>query len=79
MVMGSGSGTGAQVLTVVMFIFAMLAVFEVTLLGYVIAPAKTQAVLEPVHEWARTYRSQILLVLFAVVGIWQLATGLGII
>jgi hypothetical protein len=78
-IVGSGTAMGTQVLAAVVFVFATPAVFEVALISYVIAPARTQAVLEPVHNWALAHRQLVLLVLFAVVGVWQLLTGVGIV
>jgi hypothetical protein len=77
-VVGSGASIGTQIAAVTVFIFTMLAVFEIVLLSYVIAPVKTQAVLEPVHEWSSHHRQLILIVLFAAVGLWQIVTGLGL-
>ncbi|ABK71066.1 peptidoglycolipid exporter Gap [Mycolicibacterium smegmatis] len=76
---GSGAPIGTQIIAVFVFIMAMLAVFEITLLSYVIAPRRTQAVLEPLHEWSHRHRQMILLVLFGAVGIWELIVGLGVI
>ena len=79
MVVGSGAPIGAQVVISIAFVFGMLAVFELALLSYAIAPARTQAVLQPLHEWTRHHRQLVLLVLFAVVGLWQVVTGAGLI
>jgi hypothetical protein len=78
-VVGSGAAIGVQVLAVLAFILAMLAVFEIVLITYVAAPAKTQAVLRPVHDWALKHRQHVLIALFVLVGIWQVITGLGIV
>ncbi|MBN3458556.1 GAP family protein [Mycobacterium sp. DSM 3803] len=78
-IVGSGTAIATQVVAVVVFVAVMLVVFEITLLSYVVAPAKTHAVLEPVHGWALAHRTQILIVMFALVGIWQVLTGLGIV
>lgn len=79
MVVGSGAPIGAQVVISIAFVFGMLAVFELALLSYAVAPARTQAVLQPLHEWTRDHRQLVLLVLFAVVGLWQVVTGAGLI
>ncbi|MFD3041629.1 hypothetical protein A5746_13625 [Mycolicibacterium conceptionense] len=79
MVVGSGAPIGAQVVISIAFVFGMLAVFELALLSYAVAPAKTQAVLQPLHEWTKHHRQLVLLVLFAVVGLWQVVTGAGLI
>lgn len=79
LVVGSGAAMGTQVIAVLVFIFVELILFEIALFSYVLAPAKTQAVLEPVHRWAEARRSEILLVIFAVLGLWQLLIGLGVV
>ncbi|CDO29525.1 GAP family protein [Mycolicibacterium porcinum] len=79
MVVGSGAPIGVQVLISIAFVFGMLAVFELALLSYAAAPARTQAVLQPLHEWTKDHRQLVLLVLFAVVGLWQVVTGAGLI
>jgi hypothetical protein len=45
------------------------------LVGYVAAPARTEALLRQLHDWVRTYHRQILVIVFTVVGISQLAEG----
>jgi hypothetical protein len=76
---GSGAAIGTQVIAVIAFVFAMLAVFEIVLISYLVAPARTQAVLRPVHDWALVHRQQVLIALFLLVGLWQVITGLGIV
>lgn len=68
-----------QLLAVTAFIFATLLVFEIALLSYVIAPARTEAVLEPLHDWSLKHRMTILLILFIAVGVWQLIAGFSLI
>lgn len=77
-IVASGVPVGVQLVIVIAFVIGMLAVFEVVLIGYVVAPVKTKAVLEPVHNWAHDHRQTVLLVLFAAVGTWQVLTGVGI-
>lgn len=79
MIVGSGATIGVQVAAVGVFIFVMLAVFELVLVSYLISPARTQAVLRPVHDWGLTHRLHVLITLFAVVGVWQFVTGIGIV
>ena len=78
-IVGSGAAIGTQVIAVIAFIFVMLAVFEIVLITYLAAPARTQAVLRPVHDWALVHRQHVLIALFAVVGLWQVITGLGVV
>jgi hypothetical protein len=74
-VVGSGVAVGTQVIAMLAFVFAMLLIFEIVLASYVIAPRRTQAVLRPVHDWALAHRQAVLLVLFVVVGLWMVYTG----
>ncbi|MGV9801530.1 GAP family protein [Mycobacterium sp. NPDC003449] len=78
MIVGSGLPIGTQVVAAVVFVLAMLTVFEITLLCYVVAPTRTQAVLAPVHDWALAHRQQVLIGLFVVVGVWQVLIGAGL-
>lgn len=74
----SGASVTAQVSASAGFILLMYAVVEVILVGYVATPARTQSLLLVLHNWVRTYHRQILVVLFTVVGVSQLAQGLRI-
>jgi Sap, sulfolipid-1-addressing protein len=78
-IVGSGAAIGTQVIAVIAFVFAMLAVFEIVLISYLVAPARTQAILRPVHDWALVHRQHVLIALFLLVGVWQVITGLGIV
>ncbi len=59
------------------FILVMYAVVEMILVGYLAAPARTEAALRRLHNWVRTYRWQIMVTLLTVVGTSQLAEGFG--
>jgi hypothetical protein len=74
----SGASVTAQASASVAFVILMYAVVEVILVGYVLTPAKTQSRLLVLHNWVRTYHRQILVALFTVVGVSQLAQGLHI-
>jgi hypothetical protein len=78
-IVASGAAIGTQVSAAIAFVVGMLAVFEITLVSYLAAPAKTQAVLRPLHDWALAHRRQVLAAIFAVVGLFQLAKGMGIV
>ncbi|ORA35965.1 GAP family protein [Mycobacterium aquaticum] len=77
-IVASGTPIVTQLVAVLVFVAVMLVVFEVALLSYAIVPAKTHAVLEMVHGWALLHRTQILIVLLGLVGIWQVLTGVGL-
>jgi Sap, sulfolipid-1-addressing protein len=78
-IVASGAPIATQVVAAIVFVFVMLAVFELTLVSYLITPEKTQAVLRPLHEWALTYRSQVVAGILAVAGFSLVARGLGVI
>jgi hypothetical protein len=76
-IVASGAAIGMQVSAAVVFVVGTLAVVEITLAGYAAAPAKTEAVLRRLHDWAAARRGQILIVMLAVCGIALLASGMG--
>ncbi|OBF10007.1 GAP family protein [Mycobacterium sp. 852002-10029_SCH5224772] len=78
-IVASGASITAQVSASIAFIILMYAVVEVILVGYVVTPVKTQSLLRVLHDWVRTYHRQILVTLFTVVGVSQLAQGLHIV
>lgn len=78
-IVASGASITAQFSASVAFIVLMYAVVEVILVGYVATPERTQSLLRVLHVWVRTYYRQILVTLFTVVGVSQLAQGLHIV
>lgn len=78
-VVSSGASTGTQIIAVILFVVAMFAVFEVAVVSHLIAPARTQAVLQPVHDWALANRRQVMIGIFVMIGLLQVVRGLGII
>jgi hypothetical protein len=77
-IMASGAAIGTQVTAAIVYVVTMLAVVEIILVSCLVAPEKTQKILGPVHNWLQTYRLQVLTTMFAIVGVWQVAAGLGI-
>jgi hypothetical protein len=75
----SGAPIGTQAIAAIVFVVGTLAVFEITLVSYLLTPEKTQAALRPLHEWALTHRPQVLAAIFAVVGLSLVAKGTGVI
>jgi hypothetical protein len=71
----SGAAIGTQVGAAIAFVVGMLAVVEITLASYLVTPAKTQAVLRVLHDWARAHRRKVLVAMFAVVGVALVAQG----
>ncbi|ORV12526.1 GAP family protein [Mycobacterium celatum] len=78
MIVASGAPIGTQVVAAIAFVIGMFAVIEITLVSYLVAPAKTQAILRPLHNWALAHRRQVVIAILAVVGLLQVSKGLGI-
>jgi hypothetical protein len=78
-IVATGAAIGTQVIAVIVFVVAMFAVVEITLVSYLAAPAKTLAVLRPLHDWALAHRRQVLIAIFAVAGSFGVAHGMGIV
>jgi hypothetical protein len=74
-IVASGAGIGEQVIGAIAFVVGFLAVLEIVLISYLVAPERTEVLLRPLHEWARAHNRHILLVFFVLVAIWQLARG----
>ena len=68
-----------QIGAAIVFVVETLALVEIVLLGSLVAPNKTQALLRLLHDWARAYRRQILVAMLALVGLALVAQGMGFI
>ncbi|OBG58354.1 MULTISPECIES: GAP family protein [unclassified Mycobacterium] len=77
-IVASRAAVATQVSASIAFVVLMYSVVEVILVGYVAAPARTQAALRRLHDWVRAYHRQILVTVFTVVGVSQLAQGMHI-
>ena len=75
-IVASGAAIGTQVSAAIAFVVGMLAVVEITLVSYLVTPAKTQALMQLLHDWARAHRRKILVAMFAVVGVALVAQGM---
>ena len=75
-IVSSGAAVATQFIAVVVFVIAMFAVVELTLVSYLVAPARTLAVLRPLHDWALAHRRQVLITIFAVVGLISVVNGI---
>lgn len=76
-ILASGAAIGTQISAVIVFIVLALAIVEIILVINMAAPAKTQAVLRLLHDWAGARRRQILVAIFMLVGVTLVAQGLG--
>ncbi len=77
-IVASRAAVATQVSASIAFVLLMYSVVEMILVGYVAAPARTHALLRQLHEWVRVYHRQILVAVFTVVGVTQLAQGMHI-
>lgn len=75
----SGAGLGEQIAAAIAFVVGMLAILEIVLFSSWVAPTKTQAILRPLHVWAQAHNRKILILFFALIGLWQLSRGLGLV
>jgi hypothetical protein len=73
----SGAAIGTQIGAATLFVIETLAVVEIVLLSNLVVPTKTEALLRRLHDWARSYRRQILVVMLTFVGIALAAQGMG--
>lgn len=76
-IVASGATIGTQVAAAIVFVVAVLALLEITLVSYVIAPSKTETILQVLHEWALANRRKILMAMLAVLGVSLVASGIG--
>jgi hypothetical protein len=74
-IVASGAGIGEQVIGAIAFVLGFLAVLEIVLISYLVAPERTEVLLRPLHEWARAHNRHILFVFFVLIALWQLARG----
>ncbi|MGH3726115.1 MAG: GAP family protein [Mycobacterium sp.] len=75
-IVASGAPIGTQIFAVILFVFGMFTVVEITLVSYLAAPAKTLAILRPLHDWALAHRRQMLITIFSVAGLIQVVNGI---
>ncbi len=75
----SGAAIGTQIGAAIVFVVETLTVVEIVLLSNLVAPTKTEALLRRVHDWARSHRRQILVVMLTFVGLALVAQGMGVI
>lgn len=76
-IVASGAAVGTQVVAVIAYMIGVLAVEEFILVSNLVAPAKTQAVLRQVHDWARTHHRKFVAVILAVIGLSLVLRGMG--
>lgn len=77
-VVPSGAPIGSQVGAASAFVVGMFADAEIILMSYLITPAKTEAALRMVHNWASAQRRKLLVATPAAIGVLLVATGMGV-
>jgi Sap, sulfolipid-1-addressing protein len=75
----SGAALGTQIGAAVLFVVETLTLVEIVLLSHLVSPGRTEALLRRLHDWARSYRRQVLVVMLTFVGLALVAQGMGII
>jgi Sap, sulfolipid-1-addressing protein len=75
----SAAAIGTQVIVAILFVVGTLAIVEIMLVFYLVMPAKAEAVLRLLHNWALAHRRPVLIAMFGVAGVSLMARGLGII
>ena len=78
-IVASGARMGTQVSAAIAFVVGWLASVEIVLISHLATPAKTEAALGLLHDWARAHRRNLVVAIFAVVGVSGLARGMGIV
>jgi hypothetical protein len=77
-IVASGASIGTQYVAAIVFVLGVFALAEIILVSYLITPARTQVTLQLLHERMQPYRSHIVIAVVAAVGLFTLASGLGI-
>ncbi|MFV8049144.1 GAP family protein [Mycobacterium sp. 48b] len=76
-VVASGASFEIQLVALIAFVFGVLLVEEIILVSNAVAPAKTQAALRKLHEWATAHRQTFAAAICAVVGASLVLRGMG--
>jgi Sap, sulfolipid-1-addressing protein len=75
--LASGAAIGTQLSAAAMFTVLAFALVEIPLVGYVAAPAKTEAAVLQLHNWVRAHRRRIFATILAVAGVVLVVSGMG--
>jgi Sap, sulfolipid-1-addressing protein len=73
-----GLGVAALLIAAVLYVLGVLAVVEIILVTHLVVPAKTQAAVQHLHDWASTHCRQLVVTIVTVTGFTMLAHGAGI-
>lgn len=72
----SGAAVGTQIGATIAFVIGMLVVVEIVLVSYLAAPAKTEVVVQRLHDWAWAHHRKILVAMCILAGCMLIAKGL---
>lgn len=75
-IVASGAAAGTQVGAIVVFTLVMFTFAEIPLIGHLIAPARTEAIMSNLQTWMRVHRRRVFAIGFAVLGAYLVTTGL---
>jgi Sap, sulfolipid-1-addressing protein len=75
-IVSSGTAIGVQLCAVAMFTVVVLALVEVSLISYLVMPAKTHAAVRQLQIWALANRRRIFIVVPAVAGVVLVTRGI---
>ena len=75
-ILASGASAGTQVVALIVYHVVALAFAEIPLLSQLVAPDKTQAVMQGVHDWVLPRRRQLIAVIIAVVAVFLVVNGI---
>ncbi len=75
-IMASRATLGAQFSAFIVFILLVLIVIEVPLLGFVLMPQRTQALMTRVQAWMQLYGKKLTRYLLCIMGVWGVVSGL---
>lgn len=73
----SGAPVAAQLSAAASFVMIMLAIIEFILIGYFMARARTEALLQSAHGWTQIHNLEVFATISAVSGAFLFAKGLG--
>jgi hypothetical protein len=74
-IMASKAALGMQLGAFIVFVLMVLAVIEIPLIGYLVMPDKTEALMLQVQNWMSAYRRQIVQIVLVLVGVIFLVQG----
>jgi hypothetical protein len=76
-ILASRAPAATQVGAALVYCLVASAFAEVALVSYLLAPARTQAVVMQLRDWLRAHRRPIFVFVLAVLGLWLVAKGIG--